>query len=502
MSRVPSAVLLALWSLLALCAPSVFAAPPRCTLEQIDLSALGSSGQVKVIGGSVMLEGTLNSELPTAAYRLQLNGKTVAKAEKSEPFQRTGREVYIALLFENSALYAPSIEVIKEATKEFVESLSPKMRVQFILFGYEIESQPVFMPAPAIAPMIDDVNPDDQGDVLLLKAITAAMTSLNKVQSLPQKDGKPTLPPRKMIVLLSDGLNELMDRKSFQRAGDLLRQNHVALFPIAFSPRDDRGPLRNLGELAKRSSGTFRWAQAEGKLKEQFQSLAEQLLSSATLTFSLKGTDAEDLAGASFTLVCGDQKSVPYVVSGTPPVKSGRWWKWLLGILLGLVLLWGAAQLAVVLLKKRARKLGVALPGGSAPAAAATGQAHPPSAPPVLAQAGYVPVPIVPGARLRRGLLIGIGAGPLGGQRFPVEASIYIGKAIPPGGHIQVPDNPNLGPTHCELRRDGAGYALYPYGPKDSSAINGSTCNTPTRINDGDILTLAQATQFRFRLED
>lgn len=479
---------------------ATWAGKPRCRLEQVDLGTFEKHSQIKVIGGRVELEGTLTPDQPPPVHRLLVGGKTVAKAEKVEPFERSGRDLYIALLIENSALYAPSVEKIKEAVKEFLESLPPRVKVRLFLYGYEIEPQPNFMPAPAVTSLIDDINPDDQGDVQLLRAISAGLSALNKVQPGHDKDGKALPTPRKVMVVLSDGLNELMDRKSFRRTGDLLRQSNVSLFPIAFSPRDDRGPLLNLGELAKRSTGTFRWAQKDENLKEQFQSLSEELRQTPVFTFTNKKLDIDDLRIATFGLQCAELKSPPFSFTGVPPKKPSRWWLWLIGMPLGLVALWGLAMLAAFLLKRRAAKLGISVAAPGTPAGPGR-----PAGPAVAAPAAaYQPVPIQPGGRLYTATLIGIGAGPLGGQRIKVEASLMICKGQYPSapGVLFVPDDPSLGERHCELRRDGAGFALFDGGAASGSFINDRRVTAPTRLADGDILRLGQATQFRFRLDD
>ena len=46
---------------------------------------------------------------------------------------------------------------------------------------------------------LDDINPDDQGDVQLLRAISAGLTALNKVQPGKDKEGKPLPEPRKLV---------------------------------------------------------------------------------------------------------------------------------------------------------------------------------------------------------------------------------------------------------------------------------------------------------------
>ncbi len=496
--------------LCALCAlvgrvGSSLAGKPHCRLELLDLSSFEKSGLIKVVGGSVELEGKVNTSIPARDFRLQVNGKTVLRAEKLEPFERTGQELYIALLVEISALYAPAIEKIKDTLKEFLESLPQRTKVKLILFGYDIEQQPTFMPAPAVSPLIDDINPDDQGDVQLLNAINAGLAALNKVQPSKDKSGRPLPSPRKVVVVLSDGLNQLMDRKSFKRVGELLKHSEVPLFPIAFSIRDDRGPLLNLGELAKRSGGTFRWAQGEDSLKPQFENLAEELRLVHVISFPGKKFDLDELQTASFVLGCSEMKSGTFAFPGSPPPKHSTWWKWVLGILGGLVGLWLLAQGAVLLLARRGRLPGQPV-GARPPGPPATGQparvgAGTSGYPPAGMAYGTLPLPQA-GGRVYTATLIGIGAGQLGGQRFKVEASFRIGKAVSGPFSLLVGDDPSLAGSHCELRRDGAGFAIFDLSSSTGVFINDRRISGQARLQDGDIIRLGENTQLRFRLDD
>lgn len=488
--------LLMLVGLLGL-APSAWASRPRCRLERADLSQFGDGGQIKVIGGVVELEGQVNTERPASVYRLLVNGKPVAKPDKVEPFERSGHELYVVLAVEISALFAPSFDKIKETLREFLESLPPRTKVKLVQFGYELEPTPVFLAPPALLPIIDDINPDDQGDVQLINAIQAGLVALNKVQPGKDKSGESLPPPRKAIVVLSDGMNQIMDRKTFKRIGDVLRQNGVPLFPIAFSPRDDRGPLLNLGELAKRSSGTFRWAQKDTDLKDQFQNLSEELKKGHVFTFSAKKLDLEALRTSQFVLQCGDLKSSPLMQPGVPPPKPSTWWKWLLGIVLTLVGLWGAAQGALFVLRRKAQKLGMPPlePNSPSQVPGQPGLATLPVAP--MQAMGY---PTMRGARQLGATLIGIGA--LAGQRIAIEHTVIVGRSVAGSTNLQVPGDPSLGPSHCEIRREPNGFFLIDYGLPSGSFVNEQRVAGRALVNDGDLLRLGDGTQLKFRLED
>lgn len=479
-------VVAAFWMGLALFFTPAQASKPRCRLERVDLSQFAEGGQITVLGNVVELEGQLNTERPATSFRLLLNGKAVAKPDKVEPFDRSGHELYLVLAVEVSALYEPSFEKIKETLREFLESLPPKTRVKLIKFGYEIEPTPVFMPPGAIVPMIEDITPDDQGDVQLLNALQAGLIALNKVAPGKDPSGQTLPPPRKAIVVLSDGMNQLMDRKTFRRIGDVLRQANVPLFPIGFSPRDDRGPLLNLGELSKRSFGSFRWAQKDDDLKAQFQNLAEELKKGYALHFTTKKISPDVLRTAQFSLQCAELKSNVLLPPGLPPPKPSTWWKWLLGIVLFLVGLWGAAQGALWFLRRKAQKLGVL--------------ASPSLPPPVAVAVPPVGYPTIKGTTPVGAVLIGTGV--LFGQRRNIDQAMILGRAVGGASNWQITTDDSVSPSHCEIRREPNGFFLVDYGSQVGCYINEQRVQGKQIIQDGDLVRLGQATQFKFRLED
>lgn len=494
---------------------TVEASKPRCRLEKVDLESLERTGQLQVIGGSTELEGQPSSGKQARDYRLLLNGKTVARAEKVEAFEKTSQDLYIALLIEHSALYAPAIDKIKEALREFLSTLPPRAKIKLIQFGYDIEPQPSFMPAGALDQVIDEMNPDDQGEVQLINAVNAGLQALNKVPPQKGKDGKPLGPPRKVIIVISDGLNALMDRKSFKRTGDLLRQNGVPLFPIAFSPRDDRGPLLNLGEMAKRSAGTFRWAQSDAAIKDQLLSLRDELFRGTVITFPGKKLDAEDLRTGAVVLQCGELKSIPYHATATPP-KPSRWWRWPLYIIGLLVGLWLLAQGALFVLRRRAPGLLQPQPGTTTPPPPgvpppATGGyplptgGYPAPPPGTFGTGGYPQAPPgqslpISGRRLEV-TLIAIG-GEHGGKRIAVGDILVIGQAISGEGALQILDDPGVAPRHCELRRDPMGLLMNDLGSPGGTFVNDQRLSGPCRMSGGEIIRIGEHTQFKLRIDD
>jgi hypothetical protein len=61
------------------------------------------------------------------------------------------------------------------------------------------------------------------------------------------------------LIVVSDGRDEDPTPERFRQAGRRAQAAGIVIEPIGYAPTHDRWPLRGLGELAKRTGGTFRW---------------------------------------------------------------------------------------------------------------------------------------------------------------------------------------------------------------------------------------------------
>ncbi|HEX8950457.1 MAG TPA: vWA domain-containing protein, partial [Polyangia bacterium] len=392
---------------------SAHASKPRLRLERIDASSFESDGTVRIFASVVELEGTVDDGRAGPTFALKMDGKSVGRPEKLQQFQGASEALDLVLVVESSALYGPKQAVVppppppapkgrheprkkstaapkgkgnkiaadvlkqvapsgdeplakvKEAVHALLEGLSPRVRVLLIDYGADMTAHPPFRPAAALESDVDDLAPDgDAGDLSLSRALEAALVQLNK----PRPDGKPA---RRFIVVISDGLNSQMDRKTFKQLGDSAARARVPIHTIAFSPTDERGPLLNLGEISKRSNGTFRWARNAEDLRAQIDTLTDELNKQYVLTYKI---DARSLEGRSFVLRSEDlvSNALVYDSSGgsfgyapaTRPLLP--WWLWALA---GIVLFGGAAAIVVARRPRAPRKQMKFSPYKNAPSA-------------------------------------------------------------------------------------------------------------------------------------
>ena len=518
-------------ALLAL-AVSADASKPRLRLERIDASSFESDGTVRVFASVVELEGTVDDGRAAPSFVLEMNGKKVGRPEKMQQFQGAAEPLDLVLVIESSALYGPPkvvvppppppapkgkhepktkrsakgnkiapevlkqmvptggepLDKVKDAVHALLEGLSPRVRVLMIDYGADLTAHTPFRPAAALESDVDDLAPDgDAGDLSLSRALDAALVQLNK----PRPDGKLA---RRLIVVISDGLNSQMDRKTFKTLGDQAARAHVPIHTIAFSPTDERGPLLNLGEISKRSNGTFRWARTADDLRAQIDTLTDELNKQYVLTYKI---DARSLEGRTFQLRSEDLVSNALVydssggsfgyVPATRPLVP--WWLWALA---GVVLFGGAAAAIVARRPKKQMKFS---PYKNTAAPTATAQRPAPQPMQPLQPVGQTAPQ--PARAPTRGLLIVV-SGALAGTRVDVGAQpVTVGKGP---STIQVADDPTVSTRHAEVALRGGAFVVTDLGSTNGTFVNNQRIAQPTRLGDGDLLRFGN-TQMKFRAE-
>ena len=438
---------------------------PVLRLERIDPQGFSTDGKVKLFASLVELEGQVDDG--KQGFSLKLDGKKTLRPERVEPFFATALPLDLVLVIESSALYGvqqlpkngalPTGDVpldhVKEALASFLENRGARTNVLVVDYGGEVTPHAPFRPANAVQGALDELSPDgESGDLRLVDAVQAALVQLSRVRG--SDDGHP---PRRLVVVVSDGLNASMDRRTFRALGDAAAQARVPIHSIAFSPADDRGPLLNLGELSKRSNGTFRWARSADDLKLQIDTLADELDKQYVLTFALP---IDSLEGHTFQLHCEqlvsnllryDAGGSVFGYTGSSARRSKLWvvLEWLGGILCGLVVLWLGFGIALRLASRKRK----------------------------------------PAASLERL------DGPRAGQRIALSLSpTVLGK----GGPIVI-DDAAASTRHCQLGFDGRGWLVTDLASTNGTWVDGQRITGPVYLAPGQILQLGQ-TRLRLHL--
>ncbi len=483
-------------------AASALASRPTLRLERIDPTPFPGESKIRIFASWVELEGQVDEGRSAASFQLRIDGKHPIAAEKAEPFRVAAVPLDVVLVIESSALYgvqklappslsappprptkparpqkgrrgggrAPAVPVpapvpvpvpaaggevpldrVKEALAALLEGRPAQTRVMVIDYGGEVTAHPPFRPAPAATGAVEDISPDDEsGDLHLVDAVRAALVELNRPRAATVGEA----PPRRIIVVVSDGLNAQMDRRTFRLLGDAAAEARVPIHSIAYSPGDDRGPLLNLGEISKRSNGTFRWARTAEDLKAQIDLLADELDKQYVLTFAVP---VDKLEGHAYELACDGLRSnaLRYEPGGSifgyagPTTRRGLLWTilyWAGAIAGGLVVVYLGFAVALRLASRPRRVL-----AGGAALHVLDGR-----------HAGRA-VPLDPGRRLA------------------------IGKT----GALAL-DDPAASTRHAELAFDGRGWVIVDLGSTNGTWVDGQRIAAPTYLSSGSVIQIGQ----------
>jgi hypothetical protein len=324
---------LALLVLPTLFPASASASKPRLRLERVDARACASSGVVDVYLAELELEGVLRDR-PPLQFRLLVDGRELPdRPQRVTRFRASSSLLRLTLVLENTASYAASMEQLRRATQDLLRALPATAQVSVIVYDWQVRR--IFSagtPRQAAA-TLDAIDPSrgSEVDLALDEALTLGLRTLG-----PQSPGV-----RRLLVVVSDGINRSMKRDVFRSLGSRALQAGIPIHPIAFSPIDERGPLLNLGELAKRSRGTLRWARQPAALPEELQNLTREINDQLVLAFRVPDSCR---AAHRLQVSTGDLISEPLAIAAAPtPARAGRSWLRIVlfgaGLLLALSLL-------------------------------------------------------------------------------------------------------------------------------------------------------------------
>lgn len=437
--------------LLSLCASAAAdSGKRRCRLAQIWTSA----DALYALAVNVDLGGAVTS--PVSCQLLiggELTGVPVTGVAASPPV-----ELRVVLAVQTSASYEPAAEELKSALHAFLMQLPARSRVHLITFSdaKKTHASAGFGDHATAAAAIAGMSLDGEQEPLLAEALRAGMDALDAAREAGTADEPGR--PRQLMVVVSDGMNPRLERSVFRNLGKELARREVPLFPIAYSAQDLRSPLRNLGELARRSGGTFRWARDKMALTVQLESLARELQSVSQFKFALPSPPMPTAEEYAISLRCKESLTSNVLLLPAHALRPRSRPLSYAGLVLGLVMLAGLS--ALLLRRQRTRH--------------------------ARRTAEVVPTH----------WLIFV-KGPLAGQRFALRDSLSIGRAPKDRSGIVIFDS-SLADNHCVLTADHTGVWL------DLLRAGGASCDGAAvsgkqRLPDGSIVRLGDDTEFVLR---
>ncbi len=334
-------------------------------------------------------------------------------------------------------------------------------------------------------------NDGTTGDPAMLETIERGLSLLKRAKTEPE--GRPL---RKIVLVIGDGRDRAGDRERVTLLGKRASREGVRIHTMGFSANDTRRPLLSLGELSKRSFGTFRWVQRDKQdsWAPAFEQLRDEIVKQYVLTYFLSADD--DPTGKKLKVVtvgrveatsnemkvpeatCNGEACTGYCagsVCATPKAAGGRgilgWILMIAVIAIGAVLF---LALVGFVLSKRSPSIplppGMALPPGAVPPKKAKKVKAPKGQP--LPPPAMVGAPVVPAAAaVVAGPQLMILNGPRAGERIALRNGFIVGKQL--GVDLQIDDGFTSG-LHAQFSMDHFGNCrVYDQGSTNGTFVNG-----------------------------
>ena len=189
-------------------------------------------------------------------------GQHQAKVEGIQPFAGAGEGVaYVLLIDVSKSLKAEQFVQIRTALHNWTDAMQPQDRAAIMSFGSEVE-----------------VNEDFTGDGARLKAVVDSLGPTDNhtrlygglVEALElARRQDPSLPERRVVVVLSDGENDFDGGSSEQEVWDEMEKELFPIYAIGFYKKGQRSArtvfLEKLGRFARRSGGEYIEVEAGSK---------------------------------------------------------------------------------------------------------------------------------------------------------------------------------------------------------------------------------------------
>jgi hypothetical protein len=453
----------------------------RAVVDRVDLEPASVTGmRLRVYLSALSLQGQ-RLDLDTKSIKLYL-GPTEKKAPLAlGSYEGTGGETAIVFIVQGSVDYNDALPLISDALDhEVLGSLSDKTQVAVLTYG-ESPGTGKLGPLKGVRGKLSLSGDGSAGDPALLDTIDRALMLLKRAKTEPE--GKPL---RKLIVVIGDGRDRSGDKDRVTRAGQRASKEGVRIHALAFSPTDTRRPMLTLGELTRKSLGTFRWVRKDtaDSWKAELDQLRDEINKQYVLTYFLDPGD--EVAGRKLHIVttgrlevtsnelkvpeptcggtacetgyCGNDTCLQYRAA-----KSGGFFKWLLiivGGLVGVLVLLGF--IGYLMQRKQNRPQMPGMPAGM-PGMPPGQVAMPPSVPQM--QPG-----LLPNGRPIPAFLVM--SGPRTGERLLLHNGFLIGKQ--PGCHLLIEDG-YTSSQHAQLGMDAQGNCtLFDRQSTNGTFVNGN----------------------------
>lgn len=484
----------------------------RAVIDRVDLEPASIGGlRLRVELSALAMGGQLLDLSDPRSIKLLVGGSKLEAPYALGAYGATGADTAIVIVLQANQVYAETLPSILSTLDDIVVSaLGDRTQVAIMSYGDATGTGKLGTLKASRARLAQVSQDGSSGEPALLDTLDRALLLLKKAKTTPE--GRPL---RKLVVVIGDGRDRSADRARVTQLGTRADKQGVRIHTLGYAPSNVRRPLLTLGELSKRSLGTFRWVRSGGaeSWSPAFQQLRDEIVKQYVLTYFLPS--GAEIAGKKLKIVtvgrteassnelripeagCGRDPCAGFCVDAvcvTEHEAQSRgilgWILLIVGIALGVIVVLG---LIGYVLQKRQQAVappgppfapGQPMPGQPpAPGQWPPGQPFPPGQMPP----GFVPIPPPKGKKVKSkpaksqpqpaaaptpvaGPALLVMSGPRTGERIPLQNGFTIGKA--PTSNL-VLDDGYTSSQHAQVGIDHMGNCrLY-----DRNSTNGTFAN-------------------------
>jgi hypothetical protein len=291
----------------------------RAVVDRVDVEPASLTGyRLRVYLSALALQGQLLDLTDPKSIKLYLGSSEKKLPYALGRYDATNGDTAIVIMVQASLDYSDVVSHIGESLdRDLLAQLGDRTQVAVLKFG-ETAGTGKLAPIKSVRGKVSLSSDNSAGDPALLDTLDRALRLLRKAKTTPE--GRPL---RKMVVIVGDGRDLAGDRDRVTRAGNRAARDGVRIHTIAYSASDARRSMLALGELSKRSLGTFRWVRtaAQDSWKAAFEQLRDEINKQYVLTYFVGA--GEDLAGKKLHIVTVGRTETTSNELKIPPPSCG-----------------------------------------------------------------------------------------------------------------------------------------------------------------------------------
>jgi hypothetical protein len=262
----------------------------RAVIDRVDLEPAAVGGlRLRIELSALALQGQVLDLTDPKSIRLMIGGGKVEAPYALGTYGATNADTAIVVVVEANVAYTEALPSILTSFDDGVlANLNDKTQLAVLSYGDGTGTGKLASLKTARG-KLSGISPDTStGDPALLDTLERAMQLLKKAKTSPE--GRPL---RKLIIAIGDGRDRSSDRERVTKLGLRAAKEGVRIHTFGYAPSKVLRSLLTLGELSKRSLGTFRWVRSGGpeSWAPSFTQLRDEINKQYVLTYFL-GNDA------------------------------------------------------------------------------------------------------------------------------------------------------------------------------------------------------------------